>query len=460
MSKKIIAGISLLALFACAEVSAETLNEALGSAYATNPTLGAERARQRATDEQVPQALSGWRPQINATASADRSWTTRKTSVFKNGKVTQEYQTNEGSIGALRIQLTQPIFDGFRTVASTQAAEANVRAGRQQLLSVEQDIMFRTVQAYLNVVRDRRILSLRNDNVKVLKEQLRGAKLRFEVGEVTKTDVALSDARLSQARAATSTAMAQLQSSAALYHTLTGHKPGSLSLPKVPRLPKSLEASLTLAHEINPNILAAAQVRDAASHFIDVAKSDLLPSISLNATGTLSDDFEARTGDTTIGRIEGLLEVPIYDGGRTYSAVREAKQVESQRRIEIIEATRSVRESVTSAWNFHISARENIDAAKDQVSAAQQAVAGVREEYLVGSRTTIDVLNAQQELITAKTALVTAERDYIVSGYQVLGTIGKLTAANLGLRVARYDPKTNYSRVRNKLFGADIGKKK
>ncbi len=437
-----------------APANAETLHEALGAAYRTNPTLGAERARQRATDEQVPQALSGWRPQISASASAATQSRRARSRNFVG--TLGPYDTTDTTPGTLRIQLTQPLYQGGRTTASTKAAEANVKAGRQQLLSTEQDVLFRTVQAYMNVMRDRQIASLRAQNIKVLRDQLRATKLRFQVGEVTRTDVAQSEARVSQSISAESTARAQLAASIAAYVTLTGHQPGKLSMPRLPKSPPSLESALRHSQELSPNILAAAQVQDAAMHNIDIARSDLLPVLSLQASATITEDWGVKAGNEQVGRVETVLNVPIYDGGRTYSSVREAKHTENQRRIEVIEATRQVRESVTSSWNFRNSSRESITAAKSQVSAAQQALSGVREEYLVGSRSTLDVLNAQQELLNARISLVTAERDYIVASYQLLGTIGKLTAPQLALRVPYYDPKVNYNSVRNKLFGAGI----
>jgi outer membrane protein len=446
-----------------ATANAETLHEALGAAYRTNPTLGAERARQRATDEQVPQALSGWRPQISATGSAATQSRRAKRfigSTATTGSIYSPYSTDATTPGTLRIQLTQPIYQGGRTTASTKAAEANVKAGRQQLLSTEQDVLFRTVQAYMNVMRDRQIANLRAQNIKVLRDQLRATKLRFQVGEVTRTDVAQSEARVSQSISAEATARAQLAASIASYVTLTGRQPGKLSMPRLPNSPPSLEVALRRSQELSPNILAAAQVQDAAMHNIDIARSDLLPVLSVQASATITEDWGVKAGNEQVGRVETVLNVPIYDGGRTYSSVREAKHTENQRRIEVIEATRQVRESVTSSWNFRNSSRESITAAKSQVSAAQQALSGVREEYLVGSRSTLDVLNAQQELLNARIALVTAERDYVVASYQLLGTIGKLTAPQLALRVPYYDPKANYNRVRNKLFGAGIDEAK
>jgi outer membrane protein len=453
---------SAIAVMSLPAAQAETLHEALAAAYRTNPTLGAERARQRATDEQVPQALSGWRPRISASGNAQASETRSIQNVFDGDppQLRTDYETSEGSEGQLSIQLTQPIYDGGRTPAAIRAAESRVEAGRQQLLSVEQDILFRTVQAYMNVWRDRQIVSLRSQNIKVLAEQLRASRLRFQVGEVTRTDVAQSEARLSEARALESSARAQLVASIASYEALTGYKPGKLSTPRAPRLPKSLDAALRHAKELNPNILLSALVADAASHDIDVARSDLLPSLSVQGTAAISDDWEEQNGNVQTRQIRAILDVPLYDGGSTYSRVRQAKQTESQNRIQIIEATRQVRESVTSSWSFQISERDNISAARSQVAASQQALNGVREEYLVGSRSTLDVLNAQQELLDARTRLVQAERNYVVAAYQVLGNMGKLTSKYLALRVPQYQPELNYKRVRDKWFGTDIEPKK
>lgn len=434
---------------------AESLNEALAKAYASNPTLRAERARQRGDDEQVSRALSGWRPQINAEANVRYAYNRQQGTNFGGG-ANGDYQTNYSAPADISIQLSQPVFQGFRTVESVKSAESRVRAGRQQLLSVEQEILFRGVQAYMNVIRDRKILSLRRQNVAILNEQLSAAKARFAAGEITKTDVSQANARLSQSKAAVSSAIAQLEASVASYHAVIGSKPKELHSPKSPRLPRNLDAALTISHETNPNILAAAQVEDAALHDIAVARADLLPQLTVVASAAVSEDWEVRSGDRTTASIGGRLDVPIYDGGRTYSAVRQAKQVASQRRIQIIEATRQVRESVTSSWNFQLSALQNISSAKTQVVAAQDALNGVREEYIVGSRSTLDVLNAQQELLNARISLVQTERDYVVAVYQVLGSMGKLTARNLGLRVSIYDPKVNYNRVRNKLFGAGV----
>ena len=429
------------------QVSAETLIEAMVSAYSSNPTLQAERARQRSTDELVPQALSGWRPTVNAEGSIAKVWTDA------SGQPDSENDPKSVAIG-----LSQPIFRGFKTINGTKAAEANVEAGKQSLLAIEQDILFRAIQAYMNVIRDRQIVGLRQQNVNVLRQQLTAADERFKVGEITRTDVAQARASLSEAQSNVASANATLAASVANYINVVGHKPGSLKYPRLAKLPRNLETAQAAASEINPNILAAAYVEEASNYNIEVVKGDLLPAASLDAAATFNDNPSDGVSRSESARIEGVLTIPLYEAGRVYSSVREAKHVASQRRLEVIQAGRSVRESVSISWNNLAAAREIIRSAKEQVSASVLALDGVRQEYLVGSRTTLDVLDAETEVVTARIALVSAERDQIVAAYQILGSIGRLTARDLSLPVEYYDADENYFNVRGKWFGtgADI----
>jgi TolC family type I secretion outer membrane protein len=446
--------VGLLALplsFASSAVNAESLFQSLASAYSGNPTLRAERARQRATDEQTAQALSGWRPRVDA--GADVGIVDTDTDPNPTGNASGTTKPADFSI-----TLTQPVFRGFKTVKGVKRAEATVEAGRQNLLAVEQQTLFDTVQAYMIVIRDRRILSLRQRNVTVLREQLRSSQERFNVGEVTRTDVAQSRARLSLSEATVAEAKSNLAASIATYTKLVGHAPGSLKYPRVPKLPKSLDRANELAEKINPNILAAAFTAEAARHNVGVVRGDLLPTVTLEASGSKSIDDLDHPSDGRVERLSlfGRVTVPLYEAGSVYSAVREAKQVASQRRIEIIGAARTVRETVVTAWNFLIASRETIAAAKSQVSANRLALEGVKQEYLVGSRTTLDVLNAEAELLDSQVNLAQAERDQIVAAYQILGSIGQLTARQIGLGVDYYDPIENYGHVRNKWIGTGV----
>jgi len=310
----------------------------------------------------------------------------------------------------------------------------------------------------MNVIRDRRILMLRQRNVTVLREQLRASTERFNVGEVTRTDVAQSRARLSLSESTVAEAKSNLAASIATYNKVVGHAPGSLKYPRLPKLPKNLEGATALAEKVNPNILAAAFVAEAARHNVGVVRGDLLPTVTLEASGTRTIKDLDHVDDQNVNQLTvlGRISVPLYEAGSVYSAVREAKQTESQRRIEIIGAARTVREAVVTAWNFLTAARETIVSSKAQVSANTLALDGVKQEYLVGSRTTLDVLNAESELLDSQVILAQAERDQIVAAYQILGSIGQLTARQLSLGVDYYDPIDNYDNVRNKWFGTGV----
>jgi outer membrane protein len=446
------AGVVVLPLlFISSTVNAESLSEALASAYSGNPVLGAERARQRATDEQTAQALSGWRPRIDAGADSG----IQKTDAYPDptGQLSRTRYPADFSI-----VLTEPVFRGFKTVKGVKRAEATVEAGRQNLLAVEQQTLFDTVQAYMNVIRDRQILVLRQRNVTVLQEQLRSSQERFNVGEITRTDVAQSRARLSLSQSTVAEAKSNLAASIATYTRVVGHAPGSLRYPKLPKLPRTLESANTISERINPNILAAAFIAEAARHNVGVVRGDLLPTVTVEASGTRTiEDLEhVDEGNVNQLTLLGRVTVPLYESGAVYSAVREAKQTESQRRIEIIGAARTVRETVVTAWNFLIASKETIISSKAQVSANILALDGVKQEYLVGSRTTLDVLNAEAELLNSQVILAQAERDQIVAAYQILGSIGQLTARQIGLGVEYYDPIDNYSHVRNKWIGTDV----
>ena len=243
------------------QVSAESLVDAMVSAYTGNPSLKGERARQRGTDELVPQALSGWRPTVDMQGSIAREWQD------SSSGPSAEFSPKSVSIG-----LSQPIFRGFKTINGTKSAEANVEAGKQNLLAIEQDILFQAIQAYMNVIRDRQIVGLRQQNVGVLQKQLTAADERFKVGEITRTDVAQSRARVSGARSSVASATATLAASVANYINIVGHKPGSLKYPRLAKLPRNLEAAQAAASEINPNILAAAFVEEASNYNIEVVK--------------------------------------------------------------------------------------------------------------------------------------------------------------------------------------------
>jgi outer membrane protein len=440
-----LSSVALSVFFAVSSAQAESLAEAMRSAYKKNPTLRADRARQRDTDELVPLAKSGWRPTINSSATARRDWSNTDVSP----------STANSSLN-LNIQLSQPIFRGFKTVEGVKSAKATVEAGRQQLLATEQAVLFDVVTAYLAVVRDRQILAIRQQNVRNLQKQAKAATARFEVGEVTRTDVSQSRARVSGAESEVAATRSSLESSIAAYIAVVGYKPGKLKYAQLGKIPGSLEKALSISQEINPQILAASWVYDASEHDIEVAKGDLLPELSLQASASRTIQPQKGVDWSNSASVAGVLSVPIYQAGREYVAIRRAKQVSSQRKIQIIEATREVRRQVTSAWYTITSSRQAIASAKSQVAAAVLALDGINQEYAVGSRTTIDVLNAEQEVLNARLGLINAEYSKVISSYQLLQAMGKLTSRHLGLGGHVYDPAEHYGTVKDKWIGSDV----
>jgi TolC family type I secretion outer membrane protein len=449
------------AVVAGGQARADTLAEAMAAAYLGNPVLQGERARQRATDEQVPQALSGWRPTVIVRGDGGYEWdrraVERRLPPPADDVTVTDTSSADNTPARFAIGLSQPIFRGFRTVSETARAEANVAAGQQDLLAVEQQVLLDAIAAYMDVLRYREIVILRQRNVEALGEQLRGADARFSVGEITRTDVEQARARLSFSEAELAVARANLAASAATYVRVVGHAPGSLTYPGIsPLVPASLEEALALANRLSPEILAAAFNAEAARHQIDFVQADLLPHVSLEAEFRASHEPVRGVLSSQAGTVLGVLEVPLYQAGRVSSQVREAKQVASQRRIEIIEAGRAVREAVVSTWNIFVSSADTIKSLQAQVEANQLALEGVTQEALVGTRTTLDVLDAEQELVLSQVALVTARRERIVAAYQLVAATGRLTAPNLDLAVPYYDPDGHYQTTRGRFFGVTV----
>ena len=435
--------------------SAETIASALSKAYVGNPQLKAEQARQRATDELVPQAKSGWRPTVTTNSDVLRVYRgTRSTTV---GNPVPAYRKSDALIGGFAINLTQPVFDGFRAESELREADATVRAGNQNLLAVEQQVLLDGAIAFMNVIRDREIVDYRRVSVGNFAEQVRAATARFEVGEVTRTDVAQADARAAEARGLYAVSVSDLETSVANYIRVIGVKPGRLIFPPIsPRVPKTLRQAIAIAGETNPQILAAAYVEEAAEANIGVQKSDLLPKLNFEASYLIDNTSTNLVGRTRSGIIAGTLSVPIYQSGRVYSHIRQAKQISSQRRLEVLDAQRLVREQVVTAWHRLKAAAETIVAAREAVAANKVALEGVRQEAQVGTRTTLDVLNAENELVDTQVALAISQREQIVAGYQVVAAIGHMTAADLRLSVGIYDPDLYLNQVRDKWFGANI----
>ncbi|MBX2805323.1 MAG: TolC family outer membrane protein [Hyphomicrobiales bacterium] len=426
---------------------AETLQEALAAAYLYNPTLKAARAELRSTDEGVPLARSNYRPTVIGNVSQTYSYS----------DVTGGGPNSDTDVNSYGVTLSQPIFRGFRTRNAIRGAEAQVEAGRESLRDAEQDVLLLAVTSYVNVVRDGAVLSLQRSNRRVLEQQQRATKDRFQVGEVTRTDVAQADARVSGATSAISAAQALLQASRATYAQIIGHMPTNLSQPGPAReLPGSLEEAIAIAEGENPQILEALFLERAQQHAIDEIKGELLPSVNLEATydntegGGGVGGTQGRTQTTTVS---GVLSVPIYQAGQVSARIRSGIETRAQLRHLIDAARESVRAAVISAWGDFTAAQAQIASDRAQVEATDIALRGVREEEKVGQRTVLDVLNAEQDALDAQVDLVTSRRDYIVASYALLDAMGRLSAATIKLPVEQYDATQNYREVERKWIG-------
>jgi outer membrane protein len=426
------------------QLSAETLESALSRAYGNNPTLNAQRASVRVTDENVARAKSGYRPQVNASADAGRTWTEFNTP--GGGSTTRNL--NPRGVG---LEINQSIFNGNRTNNGVRQAESSVLGARENLNNNEQNVLFDSAEAYMNVLRDTAILDLQRNNVEVIDEQLRQTRDRFNVGEVTRTDVAQAESRLAASRSQASLAEANLRTSIAQYRQVVGVEPRQLApgRPLDRLLPRTVNSALNVAFAEHPAIKAALHGVDVAEIQVRIEQGALAPQLGVN--GNVAQRYDNQTtGDRTLSAsVVAQLVVPIYDGGQAYASTRQAKETVSQRRLEADSIRDQVRAAVISSWGQLEAARAQISAAQAQVDAAETALNGVREEARVGQRTTLDVLNAQQELLNARVNLITAQRDRVVGSYLVVQSMGRLNSRALGLAVNHYSPKIHYDQVKD-----------
>jgi outer membrane protein len=429
---------------------AQTIEEALALAYQSNPTLNADRARLRATDENVPQALSNWRPTLEI-----------------NGAYGTEYSHNMGNTTTPRsinrdprsgtLSATQNLYRGGRTLAATSQAENLVLADRARLSSTEQSILQSAAAAYMNVVRDQAVVELNRNNERVIERQLEATRDRFRVGEVTRTDVAQAESRLSRATADRIAAEGALVQSRANFRNVVGEFPRQLRpAPPAGGLPATEDEAIAIARSKNLGVIQADYTERAARDQVDLVFGELLPQLSL--VGELADSFDSQVPDTETERAAARLNlrVPLYTSGSVESRIRQAKQTAAQRRDERNQAVRTATEQATRAWEALNTARASRRAFADVVRSAEIALDGVQQEALVGSRTVLDVLDAEQELVNARVNLVTSERDEVIASYDLRVAIGSLSAEELNIKVERYDPLRNYKRVRDRWRGWGI----
>lgn len=438
---------------AAAPAMAQSLEKALSDAYANNPTIAAQRARLRAVDESVPQALSGYRPTVSTEFSASRTGSETKAEGSRSG--------SGSTPKAGQVTMSQPLFNAS-VAPAVRRAEALVQAQRANLLSTEQQVLLAAATAYVDVVQNEAVLALTKNNEQVLGRQLQAAQDRFRVGEYTRTDVAQSESRLAGAVANRMAAEGTLQTSKATYARLVGSEPGKLKAPK-PRfkLPANAQSAIALASGNNPAVLASSFSEQAAKFAVDQQYGKLMPSAALGGSASRTYDPGRSSGVdidwSQSATLTARVTVPLYQAGLPESLVREAKQTANQARIEIEEARRQAVEAAVAGWQSLETARANIDSYRAQVRAAEIALDGVRQEAQVGSRTVLDVLNQEQELLNGRVNLVRAQRNEMVAAFTLLAAVGQMTAQNLGLSVPAYDPHANYKQVRDKWIGTSIG---
>ncbi len=444
--RALLASAGLALLLGANHASAESLADAWAKAYGSNPQIAAERARLRTIDEGVPQAKSGWRPTVTLEGQTGVQYIEQETA-FANTDDTIYPSSITGSV-------SQPLYRGGRTTADTARAEAEVRAGRAALGNVVQQVLLAAGTAYMDVLRDEAVVNLNENNVRVLERQLQATNDRFSVGEVTRTDVAQAESRLARSKADLKTAEGDLETSRAAYTRQVGEPPASLSAPSaIMGVPETLDAAVTRAAVNNPVVRQAMELHQSSRHTVDLITGELYPQVALNGTLQQSFDTSANVQETRAAQATVDLTVPLYQSGSVYARVRGAKNAESQRLQQIEDARRQAIEQATQAWEQTVANRSRIVSLESEIRANEIALEGVQQEALVGTRTVLDILDAEQDLLDSRVNLVRARRDEFVAVFGLLTAVGDLNPQAMDLNVEVYDPTRYYNAVKDQWFG-------
>jgi outer membrane protein len=429
--------------------SAESLLEALAATYGYNPRLDAQRAFQRGTDEEVSRAMSGYRPTISANADVGIERSDTRPSSAQDGV------TKPRGYG---VDLVQPLFRGFQTYNAVNSAEATVRSEREVLRDVERIVLLQAVTAYMDVVRDQELVRLNENNVNVLTRELKASQDRFEVGEVTRTDVAQAEARRADAVSRLDAARANLRTSRGAFQQVVGHPPSDLAWAPPPdeHLPSSMQEAIAICNNEDPLVVSALYREQAAKYLVDRIRGELLPTVQLEANYTDRFNSSKFVSESEGASLVGRAIIPIYQAGDVSARIRQAKQNHIGF-MQQIEQVRSEQQQVlVSAWSQLEAARAQLESDRVAVESNKVALEGVREEEKVGQRTLLDVLNAELEYLNSQVALETDRRNLVVAGYTVVAAIGRLDAAWIGAAANVYDPVVHYKEVRNKWLGLSI----
>ena len=430
---------------------ADSLTDVLTYTYENSWAINAERAGLKATDENIAIAKSGFRPNIAAVGSVGRTY---NKNTYDYTPVKDEKYLNPNSVS---LQFRQPIFSGLSTVQSVNAAKSQSRAGRQNLVNTEQSILLDAVAVYMDTIRDQAVLDLQINNEKVLKQHLASYRKRYKVGDLTKTDVAQSEARLSGATAHRIAAEGNLKVSRANFLSVVGQEPHDLTDVQAVDfdLPVSLEQALDIAMEHNPQIKAARYAKEAATYSVKAKKGSLLPQVDVTAAaGRQNEQLSVDRAD--YWQVYANLTVPLYQSGAEHAEIRQARQLENKYRILWDKTVQDVRAQVIAAWESYTASKAQVTSIQSQIKASKMALDGVIREAKVGSRTVLDVLDAEQEHLDNQVSLVQTHRDEIVSAYALLAAVGQLNPDTLHLNTEPYDPKEYYRDVKNKWIGYNI----
>ena len=446
----------LLAFVGPAPALADTIEAALVRAYQNNPQLNAQRATVRATDENVPQALSGYRPKVALTASVGYQYTDQLLTF--GGSASQLVKTEVHGTDPPRaagLTVSQTLYNGNQTANRTRAAESQVSGAREGLRVLEQTVLLSAATIYMDYLRDAAIVEVQRSNVRVLDQTLKQTRDRFNVGEVTRTDVAQSEAQLAAGKTQLLAAEATLTTTKANFRRIIGNEPEALApgSPVDRFLPGTLPGAVELSLIENPNVTAAMYGIDVNFLQVKVNEGALLPTVTMQASVQQGYEQALQTFRSFSASAIAQVSIPVYQGGAEYSLIRQSKETLAQQRLVLEQTRDQTRANTVTAWGQLVAGKAQVASAQSQVTASEIALNGVREEAKAGQRTTLDVLNAQQALVNARVALVTAQHDRVVASYAVLNAVGRLGPQVLNLPTSTYDPSVHYQQVRDSWFG-------
>jgi outer membrane protein len=447
------AAVLLMALAGPVPALADTIEAALVRAYQNNPQLNAQRAAVRSTDENVPQALSGYRPKVSITASAGYQYLDSLSTQGTTPNTFEDHGANAPRSAG--ITATQTLYNGNQTANKTRAAESQVSGAREGLRVLEQTVLLNAATIYMDYLRDAAIVEVQKSNTRVLEQTLKQTQDRFNVGEVTRTDVAQSEAQLAAGRTQQLQAESNLTTTRSNFRRIIGNEPEALApgSPVDRFLPVTLPSAVELSLIENPNVTAAMFGIDVNFLQVKVNEGALLPTVTVQAAVQQSYEQLLTTYRSFGASAIAQVTVPVYQGGAEYSLIRQSKENLAQQRLNLELTRDQTRANTVTAWGQLVAGKAQVASAQSQVTASEIALNGVREEAKAGQRTTLDVLNAQQALVNARVALVTAQHDRVVASYSVLSAVGRLSPIVLKLPTTTYDPSVHYQQVRDSWYG-------